>query len=88
MESEQLTSKERAAVENLCSSCEEIRIAAELVNDFREMFQDKAGELLKHWISKAIRLGVKELKRFAKGILSDFEPIKKRNSITQEQRTS
>ncbi|MFW2475922.1 MAG: ISL3 family transposase [Sediminibacterium sp.] len=73
---EQLTSKERAAVENLCSSCEEIRIAAELVNDFREMLQNKAGELLKHWISRAIRMGVKELKSFARGMLSDFDAVK------------
>lgn len=53
----------------------EIKKAAKLIRAFKSMLKKKDGSLLQPWIEDAISSNVKEIKGFAKGLLSDIEAI-------------
>lgn len=72
---DKLSNREREIIDNLCSASEEIRRTDELVRFFKEMLESKAGHLLKTWINQAIGSGIKELKSFARGMLSDYSAV-------------
>ncbi len=77
---EQLNSKEQSLVINLCKQCPEVKTAASLASEFRQLMEDKKGGQLQGWIKKAIASGIKELKSFVGGLLPDFEAVK--NALT------
>ena len=73
---EKLSTKEKRLVDDLCLKSEEIKRTAELALSFRVMMENKDGAGLIHWINEAIHAGVKELKEFARGLISDFDAVK------------
>ena len=76
----QLNNKEQTLVTNLCKKCPEIKTAASLASEFRQMMEDKKGNQLLRWIKKAVASGISELKSFAKELLPDFKAVK--NALT------
>jgi transposase len=73
---DQLNSKEQSLLKNLCKKCPQIKTAASLATEFRQLMENKKGIHLGEWIKKAITSGISELKSFAKGLLSDIEAVK------------
>jgi hypothetical protein len=71
---DKLSEKEEEMIKCLSKRSKEIRLAAKLVKDFRVMIK-KRGDLLAHWIDRAIASDVKELSGVARGMLGDMETI-------------
>lgn len=70
-----LSNKEKMFIDTLCKESKEIKIAAKLLRGFKSMLRKKDGSMLNNWIKNAIASNVKEIKGFAKGLLSDIEAI-------------
>ena len=72
---QKLSEKEKELVDNLCEQSEEIKNAAELIRDFRNMVETKDGALLNDWIERATIANIKEIKGFARGLLADIVAV-------------
>jgi transposase len=70
-----LSKEEKLFINTLCTESKEIKRAAKLIRQFKTMLKKKDGSMLNAWIKNAISSNVKEIKGFAKGLLSDFEAI-------------
>lgn len=70
-----LSTEEKKFVNTLCMESREIKKAAKLIRAFKSMLKKKDGSLLQPWIEDAISSNVKEIKGFARGLLSDIEAI-------------
>jgi transposase len=70
-----LSKSEKMFIDTLCAESKEIKRAATLIRQFKNMLKKKEGSMLNAWINNAIASNVKEIKGFAKGLLSDFEAI-------------
>jgi transposase len=77
---QQMTFSERKLVAGLCRKCPQIKTAYGLARELKELMEQKKGNLLQQWVSKAVASGVRELKGFAKGLLSDLEAV--RNALS------
>jgi transposase len=73
---ELLHKREQKLVTHLCRKCPQIKTAAVLAIEFKQMMEEGKGSLLKRWIDKAVNSGITELRGCAKGLLSDFEAVK------------
>jgi len=72
---DKLPVKEGKLVDYLCRKSDEIGKAAELAKKFKAMMKNKDGIRLKDWVEEAISADVKELKGFARGLLTDFDAV-------------
>lgn len=72
---DKLSCKESELVKYLCNSSAEVQSAATLARSFRVMMENRQGDELQSWVDQAIRSGVRELKSFAKGLLTDFDAV-------------
>jgi transposase len=70
-----LSTEEKTFVNTICTESKEIKKAAKLIRKFKSMLKKKDSTLLKPWIENAISSNIKEIKGFAKGLLSDIEAI-------------
>jgi predicted transcriptional regulator len=77
----QLTIAERKFVSELKKKSKDIRLASSYVNRFRELFDSTNGEGLQDWIDDLSCTNLKELKGFAKGLLSDITAVKNAISL-------
>jgi hypothetical protein len=75
LDKRRLSHKEKMFIDTLCAESREIKMAAKLMRAFKSMLKKKDGSKLNAWIIDAISSNVKEIKGFAKGLLSDFEAI-------------
>lgn len=75
-----LPAREKALLQELQSQSPEITTASKLSRKFRELMENKQGDLLKEWVMEAERSGVHEIKSFAKSLLTDYEAVK--NALT------
>lgn len=73
---QQLTCSERKLVAGLCRKCPQIKTAYGLAREFKDLMEQKKGNLLQQWVSKVVTSGIGELKGFAGGLLSDLEAVK------------
>jgi transposase len=76
---QKLSSKEKELIDSLCQDSEEIKKAATLIQDFKGMMRTKNGSLLGEWIERASSSNIKEIKGFARGLLTDLDAV--RNGI-------
>jgi hypothetical protein len=74
-----LSSKEKELIDSLCQDSDEIKKAANLIQDFKGMMRMKNGSLLGEWIERASSSNIKEIKGFARGLLTDLDAV--RNGI-------
>lgn len=77
---DKLSARENKLVKYLCNSSTEVQSAAKLARSFRTMMENKQGDELQSWVDQAIASDVRELKGFAKGLLTDFAAVK--NAMT------
>ena len=72
---ELLSTRDKELLQDICEKSEGIKEARILANRFREMMESKQGHLLKDWIGEVLQSSIRELKGFAKGLLSDFKAV-------------
>jgi transposase len=77
---DKLSRHESKLVNYLCNSSAEVKRSAELARSFRVMMENKQGEALQDWVDQAIASEVRELKGFAKSLLTDFAAVQ--NAMT------
>ncbi len=76
-----LSQKEKELLKEIRDKCPEIGVAQKLAHKFRDIIENKQGDLLCSWMNEVQESPVKELKRFAKGLLSDFVAVKNAISL-------
>ncbi|MEI6950363.1 ISL3 family transposase [Paraflavisolibacter sp. H34] len=77
---EQLSEKDKVLVRDICEKSEDVKEARMLALKFRDMMENRQGHLLKEWIDEVGASSIRELKGFAKGLLSDIEAVQ--NALT------
>ncbi len=70
-----LSKEVKLFINTLCTESKEIKRATKLIRQFKSMLKKKDGSMLNAWIKNAMSSNVKEIRGFAKGLLSDFEAI-------------
>jgi transposase len=78
---EQLAEKDKELVRDICEKSEDVKVARMLAIKFRNIMDSKQGHLLKDWIDEVLASSLRELKGFAKGLLSDYEAVKNALSL-------
>jgi transposase len=78
---ETLSQREKELLKYLQKKSPEIKSASLLSHKFREMMENKQGHLLKKWVKEVEHSSIKELKGFAKGLLSDYQAVKNALSL-------
>lgn len=78
---ELLSKKEVKLIHDLRDKSPDINTAWILAHRFREIMENKQGDLLNQWIDQVIQSSVSELKGFAKGLLSGYEAVKNALSL-------
>lgn len=71
----QLSMEERELISNLKKKSKDIQTTSLYVNRFRKLLENKQGEGLQGWIDEVSGTNLKELKSFAKGLLSDITAV-------------
>jgi len=72
----ELSGGEKKLLSKLRTRSLDIRIAHDLVQEFKTLMGNKQGCRLQQWISKSINSPVSEFSAFAKGLKSDFMAVK------------
>lgn len=72
---DQLSIEDRELITMLKDRSEDIKSASLYVSRFRKILENKCGEELMCWIDEISRTNLKELKSFAKGLLSDITAV-------------
>ena len=72
---ELLSEKDKVLVVDLCDKSADIRKARTLANQFREMMENRQGHLSREWMKEVSGSRIVELKRFAKGLMSDYKAV-------------
>lgn len=72
---ELLSPKEKKLIHELRNRSKEIKLASAMATRFRELMEEKKGHLLKAWVNEVQETSLKELKSFARGLLSDFTAV-------------
>lgn len=67
--------EERELISNLKKKSKDIQTTSLYVNRFRKLLENKHGEGLQGWIDEVSGTNLKELKSFAKGLLSDITAV-------------
>jgi len=75
-----LSKSDKELLDMLYEKSSDIRSAAILSGKFREIMENKQGELLNNWIDEVKTSSLKELSSFATGLLSDYSAVK--NALT------
>jgi transposase len=70
-----LTSSDRAALEQVTSRCQELSVTRDLVRDFADMLCHRRGERLEAWADRAENSPLSELRGFAKGLRRDWVAV-------------
>lgn len=79
---EQLVAKDKELVHEICEKSQDIKEAWILATKFREMMENKQGHLLRDWIDKVLQSSLRELKDFAKGLMSDYKAVENALTLT------
>ncbi|KAA6432236.1 ISL3 family transposase [Dyadobacter flavalbus] len=69
---EKLTDRQRELLQKVCEKSTELTITLSLIRAYRQIMTNKNGSKLKDWIDKAKSSGIKEMFRFAEGLLTDY----------------
>jgi transposase len=71
-----LTADEHAQLRNVLDQCEALRTVNDLVSDFAGMARERQGHHLNTWIATAQASGIPPLRRFATGLLADYDAVR------------
>lgn len=70
-----IKSLEEDKFQRFCDQYPFFKIILELINSFREIFEQKKPKLLREWIDKAKNTKIKEIISFANGIERDYDAV-------------
>ncbi len=73
---EDLDQEERAALDRLLHSSEEVSTLRTLLHTFLNMLRQRKAEQLRSWMQEATRSGIPELKSFVAGVERDYDAVK------------
>jgi transposase len=71
-----LTTDEHAQLRDVLDQCEALRTVNDLVSDFAGMARERQGHHLNTWIAAAQASGIPPLRRFATGLLADYDAVR------------
>lgn len=71
-----LTEDEHAQLRDVLERCEILRTVNELVSDFAGMARERHGYHLDSWIAAAQASEIPQLRRFAAGLLADYDAVR------------
>ena len=71
-----LTTDEHAQLRDVLDRCEALRTVNDLVSDFAGMARERQGQHLNTWIATAQASGIPPLRRFATGLLADYDAVR------------
>jgi len=71
-----LTTDEHAQLRDVLDRCEALRTVNDLVSDFAGMTRERQGHHLNTWIAAAQASGIPPLRRFATGLLADYDAVR------------
>lgn len=77
---QKLSGKEIELINDLRKKSPDINAACLLAQKFREMLEQRHGYLLNQWIDEVQQSPIRELKGFAKGLMTDYQAVK--NALT------
>jgi transposase len=72
----ELTDEERANLDRLLQSSEEVRVVRSFLHTFLNMIRQRTSEKLRPWMEAVMTSGIPELKSFVAGIERDFDAVK------------
>jgi transposase len=71
-----LTTDEHSQLRDVLDRCEALRTVNDLVSDFAGMARERQGHHLNTWIAAAQASGIPQLRRFATGLLADYDAVR------------